>query len=211
MAEIIQQDSGRKKGGKRRPKKHSTNIDMTPMVDLMCLLITFFMLTTAFSKPKVMEIVLPEKNKNPEDTKNAPQIPKERTLNILMTGNDKVYWYIGIASEKEVPKLNKTDYSDNGVRKILLDKNIALYKQIDEFNTKILKGELQIVKDSITAEIKKLKTADKVGPIVLIKADENATYRNVVDIIDEMAITNIARYSIVDPTPFELELLKTAQ
>lgn len=60
MAEIIQEEKGAK-GAKKRAKKHSTHIDMTPMVDLMCLLITFFMLTTAFSKPKVMEIVLPEK------------------------------------------------------------------------------------------------------------------------------------------------------
>jgi biopolymer transport protein ExbD len=63
MAEIIQEEKG-KKGGKRRPKKQSTRIDMTPMVDLMCLLITFFMLTTAFSKPKVMVITMPEKDQN---------------------------------------------------------------------------------------------------------------------------------------------------
>jgi hypothetical protein len=61
MAEIIQEEKGKKKGG----KKHPPHIDMTPMVDLMCLLITFFMLTTAFSKAKVMEIVLPEKLKDP--------------------------------------------------------------------------------------------------------------------------------------------------
>ena len=60
MAEIIQEEKG-KKGGKRRPKKHGTRIDMTPMVDLMCLLITFFMLTTAFSKAKVMVITMPER------------------------------------------------------------------------------------------------------------------------------------------------------
>lgn len=60
MAEIIQEEKG-KSGGKKRPKKHLPHIDMTPMVDLMMLLITFFMLTTAFTKSKVMEIVLPEK------------------------------------------------------------------------------------------------------------------------------------------------------
>ena len=60
MAEIIQAE-GKKKGGKRKAKKFSTHIDMTPMVDLMCLLITFFMLTTAFAKPKAMEITMPEK------------------------------------------------------------------------------------------------------------------------------------------------------
>ena len=62
MAEIIQEE---KAGGKKKAKKHAPHIDMTPMVDLMCLLITFFMLTTAFSKAKVMEINLPEKIKDP--------------------------------------------------------------------------------------------------------------------------------------------------
>ncbi len=62
MAEIIQEE---KAGGKKKAKKHAPHIDMTPMVDLMCLLITFFMLTTAFSKAKIMEINLPEKIKDP--------------------------------------------------------------------------------------------------------------------------------------------------
>ena len=61
MAEIIQEE---KAGGKKKAKKHAPHIDMTPMVDLMCLLITFFMLTTAFSKAKIMEINLPEKLKD---------------------------------------------------------------------------------------------------------------------------------------------------
>jgi biopolymer transport protein ExbD len=86
MGEIIVEETG-KKGGKRKAKKHSTRIDMTPMVDLMCLLITFFMLTTAFSKPKVMVITMPEKD-TPED-KNRPEIPKNRTLNILLTEGHK--------------------------------------------------------------------------------------------------------------------------
>ena len=88
MAEIIEQEKG-KKGGKRRPKKQSTRIDMTPMVDLMCLLITFFMLTTAFSKSKVMVITMPEKDQK-DQPKDQPKIPAWRTLNILLTDNDAV-------------------------------------------------------------------------------------------------------------------------
>ena len=81
MAEIIQEEKGGK-GGKKRPKKHSTNIDMTPMVDLMCLLITFFMLTTAFSKPKVMEIVLPEKLKDTTKVKSKSKAKVVKTVKI---------------------------------------------------------------------------------------------------------------------------------
>ena len=122
MAEIIQDEKG-KKGGKRRPKKHSTRIDMTPMVDLMCLLITFFMLTTAFSKPKVMIITMPEKN--PKDKpQDQPKISADRTMNVLLTGDDKVYWYNGlIEPKKPLPVLTKTDFSKDGIRKVLLSRN----------------------------------------------------------------------------------------
>ena len=61
MAEIIHEEKG--KGGKKRPKKGNPHMDMTPMVDLMCLLLTFFMLVGAFSKPKGMDIGLREKIK----------------------------------------------------------------------------------------------------------------------------------------------------
>ncbi|MBL6950584.1 MAG: biopolymer transporter ExbD, partial [Bacteroidales bacterium] len=71
MAQIQSKDQG--KGGKKKAKRYSTEIDMTPMVDLMCLLITFFMLTTAFAKPKVMVITMPEKDKT-EEEKDKPQI-----------------------------------------------------------------------------------------------------------------------------------------
>ena len=81
MAEIIQEEKG--KGGKKKPKKHAPHIDMTPMVDLMCLLITFFMLTTAFSKAKIMEINLPEKIQDPTK-QEAPKISASRTLNIIL-------------------------------------------------------------------------------------------------------------------------------
>jgi len=82
-----------KKGkGKKRKSKGVPFIDMTPMVDLMCLLITFFMLTTAFTKAKVMEIVLPEKLQNNEP-QSAPRIAASRTLNILLGPDDKVFMY----------------------------------------------------------------------------------------------------------------------
>jgi len=209
MAEIIQEEKGAK-GGKKRPKKHSTNIDMTPMVDLMCLLITFFMLTTAFSKPKVMEIVLPEKVKDTTNVK-SPQVPAARTLNIILGNKDVIYWYVGIIDPNKppIPVINKTDYSKDGIRKILLDKNKELFKKIYELKEKVKKGELVMPNDSLTSEIKKLKSADDVGPIVLIKAEEDCKYKNFVDIIDEMAITNIARYAVVDLNPNEIiELAK---
>ncbi len=91
MAEIIQQEKG--KGGKKRAKRILPHMDMTPMVDLMMLLITFFMLTTSMAKAKVMDITLPDKIIDPDQ--EAPKIPASRTVNIILGPENKIYWYPG--------------------------------------------------------------------------------------------------------------------
>lgn len=210
MGEIIVQEKG-KKGAKRRPKKQSTRIDMTPMVDLMCLLITFFMLTTAFSKPKVMIITMPEKN--PEDKpQEAPRISAERTLNIILSEGNKVYYYNGLADPKKppLPTIIKSDFSKDGIRKLLLDRNRDLFTKIANYRELRLTGKLVVADTTADQEIKRMKKEDKKGPIVLIKADKSAKYKDIVNIIDEMAICNIASYAVVDISPLELEMLKTA-
>jgi biopolymer transport protein ExbD len=210
MGEIVQDEKAHK-GGKRKSKKHSTRIDMTPMVDLMCLLITFFMLTTAFSKPKVMVITMPEKN-DTDKPKDAPEISAYRTLNILLTDGDKVYYYIGLADPKKppLPTLVKSDFSKDGIRKLLLEKNKDLFTKIAEYRDKRITGKIVVADTTADNEIKRMKKDDKAGPIVLIKPDDKTKYKDIVAIIDEMAITNIASYAVVDPSPVELELLKTA-
>ena len=210
MGEIIVEEKG-KKGGKRQAKKHSTRIDMTPMVDLMCLLITFFMLTTAFSKPKVMVITMPEKD--PKDKpENQPQIAAFRTLNIILTEGSKVYYYIGLADPKKppLPELVKSNFSKDGIRKILLLKNKDLFTKIAEYRDKRVTGKTVVADTTADAAIKKFKKEDNKGPIVLIKADDKAKYKDIVNIIDEMAICNIASYAVVDMSPVETEMLKNA-
>jgi len=253
MGEIIQEEKV-EEGGKKKPKKHSTNIDMTPMVDLMCLLITFFMLTTAFSKPKVMEITMPEKN---DDIPPEQQTKVRDPINIIMSGEDKVYWYIGMADPKKppLPELIKTDYSKDGIRKMLLQKNKAVFKKVEAINEEYKKGTLKMTTEYLDfrkAELSKMIDEGKADaasvnkkiaeiqdqfnkndkdlnkefhewkirelkkdktlkpPVILIKADEYAKYKNIVDIIDEMAICNIAGYAVVDISPVELDMLKTA-
>lgn len=228
MGEIIQEEKGHK-GGKKKPKKHSTAIDMTPMVDLMCLLITFFMLTTAFSKPKVMEIILPEPPK-PEDTIEKTKIDTIRALTIILGKEHAVYYYKGKADLTSV--VHKSDFSDEGIRKILLDKNESLSKKIAEIKDKVKEANFKIdavmpknkldslrktLRDNeivnlyVDEEIKKAKADDDLGPIVLIKADEGVKYKDFVDIIDEMSIANIARYAITDIMPVEKEMILTAK
>lgn len=207
MGEIIQEE--KHKGGKRRPKKHSTRIDMTPMVDLMCLLITFFMLTTAFSKPKIMQIVLPEKIKKGEKV-DPPKIAESRTINIILGPQDKIYWYPGKLDPENPPVLQETDFSDTGVRQMLLDRNRALFNKISDFENKILTGEIEMKPDSVEATKKKLKKDDDTGPIVLIKPYKTSVYKNFVDIIDEMSIVGIGTYTFTDISWIEEKMVATA-
>ena len=129
MAEIAQGGGGGKKGGKIRSKKTSTRIDMTPMVDLAFLLLTFFVMTTTLNKPQTMEITMPE-----EDEKEPPKVNEKHVLTLVMGRNDKIYWYIGITD----PEVKVTNFSHNGIRKLLLEKKrdipklIVLIKSLDE-------------------------------------------------------------------------------
>ncbi|MBI5010309.1 MAG: biopolymer transporter ExbD [Bacteroidia bacterium] len=210
MAEIIVEEKG--KGGKRKAKKHPPHLDMTPMVDLMCLLITFFMLTTAFSKSKVMEIILPEKLKD-DKPQEAPRISASRTLNIILGPNNKLYWYPGAVKPEDfsnLPPLMETDYSADGIRKLLLERNRTLAKRIDEFNKDVISGKIQISQDSVRGAISQLKKVDDTGPIVLVKAYKDANYGNFVDILDEMNICGIARYTFMKIAWYEVKMVETA-
>jgi len=209
MAEIVQEEKG--KGGKKRPKKHPPHIDMTPMVDLMCLLITFFMLTTAFSKSKIMEIVLPEKLRDPNQ--EAPKISASRTLNIILGPEDRVFTYPGSVKSEDynnLPPLNLTDFSATGIRQVLLERNRALFKKIDDFRQQVIAGRVVISQDSLQSSIRRLKSDDDTGPIVLIKAYKEANYGNFVDILDEMNICGIARYTFVDIAWYEEKMVENA-
>ena len=209
MAEIIQEEKA--KGGKKRAKKHAPRIDMTPMVDMMCLLITFFMLTTAFSKAKVMEIILPEKIKDPTK-QEAPKISASRTLNIILGPENKVYTYPGTVKPEgynSLPPLNETDFSATGIRQMLLERNRALFKKIEDFHQQVISGKINISPDSVRSSISKLKKDDDTGPIVLIKAYKKANYGNFVDILDEMNICGIAVFMFVPIAWYEDKMVET--
>jgi len=208
MAEIIQNEGGGKQKGKRRAKHYSARIDMTPMVDLFCLLLTFFMLTTSMSKPKVMEIVLPEKE-DPKDKTKQPEVDSAKALNIILIGDDKVLWYNGLANPAKppLPRMHETNFSDDGIRKVLLQRNKELFTKIEQMKADVVTGKIEMHRDSVDSARKRFMRQDKAGPVVLLKAYEGVKYKNVVDILDEMAITNIALYALVDINDVEKKMV----
>lgn len=148
---------------------------MTPMVDLGFLLITFFMLTTTMSKPKTMEINMPDKTQ--DEKKNKLKVVAKNTITLLLDKDNSVYWYRGVLEpEKPLDELTKTDFK--GIRKSLLD----------------LKNEIG---SAINPETKKTEWAI----IVVIKLTDRAKYKNMVDILDEMNINDMQKFAIVDISP----------
>lgn len=169
MAEL-NTDSGGDKGGKVRSKKQNSKVDLTAMVDLAFLLITFFMLTTSLSKPQAMSLGLPDK-KPKEDSKDL-KVDENRTMTVLLGADNKLYYYMGIINTPMAPK--EIAYGKDGIRKELIKrkKEVAAY----------------------TAA----KGNPDQGMIVIIKPTNKSTYKNVVDILDEMAINAVPTYTIVN-------------
>src|SRR5688500_4490514 len=207
MAEVQQQEGGSdRKHKKVRAKKSSTHIDMTPMVDLAFLLLTFFMLTTTFSKPKTMEINMPEKKVEPEEQQ---KIKESQALTVLLTANNKIVWYAGLGDDPEKPPVtNVADFSLNSPRsihKVILDRNRNIFDRVQLTKDSIARGLVPEVEGKRhIAAYKGIKD----GLVVLIKPDSTAKYKNVVDILDEMNVCAVGRYAIVDITDSENELQK---
>ena len=158
------------------------------MVDLAFLLITFFMLTTTFSKPKAMEVNMPDKSNDPN--KSTEKVKASLTTTFVLGENDIIYYYSGLDN----PNVSQTNYSENGLRKVVL------------------------------SDIKSKVTQYGEDPIYIIKASKDSRYKNVVDILDEMAIAGnyvvlyngVERktrlsYAMVDITKDDEELIAKAK
>ncbi|MDO6392404.1 biopolymer transporter ExbD [Pontibacter sp. BT731] len=159
MAEMQQKADSGGKGGKKRAKRQSTKIDMTPLVDLAALLITFFMLTTTFNKPQTMEINMPKKVENEEE---QIALKASNAMTIILGADDKLYYYFGLAEDN--PEIVESSYAANGIRKVLLSSQV--------------------------------KSNDMMT--VMVKPMEGSRYKNMVDILDELKITDTKRFAMVD-------------
>jgi len=207
MAEIAEGGGGGgHKGGKKRAKKGSTRVDMTPMVDLAFLLLTFFVLTSTFSKPKVMSLTYPAKPKI-DDPKDKQEV--KNAITFLLT-EDKIYYYKGEFRPKPNDKgpatvLSETTFGAQGVRKLLADENHYVLEKKMDLERRLQNREIA---DSTYKRMLIDAKKDTKALKVLIKTDLKATCKNFIDLIDELKINDIGVIAPVDLTASEETLMK---
>jgi biopolymer transport protein ExbD len=207
MAEIQEGGGGGHKGGKKRAKKQSTRVDMTPMVDLAFLLLTFFVLTATFSKPKSMELTFPAPPEKIED-----QPPIKNGITFLLTKDDRIFYYEGEFKQVDDPvkgpktTLSELNFSQGslGLHKYLLDKNKEMHEKIRVLDEK---HKNNLLPDTTFKRMVREVKADKSSYTYLIKTDDKATYKNVIDVIDELNVNVVGKYVMVDILKPELDLI----
>jgi biopolymer transport protein ExbD len=141
--------------GKLNRRRISVHIDMTPMVDLAFLLLTFFVMTTTLMKHSVMEIKQPVSDVDDNYTPVKP----EKVLNLVLAKNNKVYWYMGISGSEATI----TDYSSSGIRKLLTKKNAeikGLYVFIKASDQSRYQNMVDILDEVIIANINNYSLLD---------------------------------------------------
>jgi biopolymer transport protein ExbD len=191
-------DSGsHKKGpGVKKAKKLSTRVDMTPMVDLGFLLITFFIFTTTMSSPKALNLNMPKDTKNEEELNKAKE---SGALTIMLGKNNGVFYYEGqLAPDGS----NFKTASFATIREEIINKKKEVMKtHVHDSNCPKIWAENKGDKNSCLDR----------DFVVVIKPDDEATYRNTVDMLDEMTINNVKRYAMIDITPQELEVVRATE
>lgn len=210
---------GKQKASKQ--KKMNVRVDFTPMVDMMMLLITFFMLCTSLSKPQTMQLTMPSNDNVDKNDKTATKA--SQTITIYVCADNVIYHVDGLPNYNDPSCLKKTTWGKNGIRKVLLEHRtddgsapvaeIKLAKQkLDEkklanptaWPDSIYQKALNDIKDG-NIDGKKIPTMT-----IIIKATDNSSYKNMVDALDEMQISNIGKYVIDKINPDDVKLLKSA-
>ena len=205
---------------KSRQKKQQTRVDFTPMVDMMMLLITFFMLCTTLAKPQTMELSMPTNDKNlSDDDKTVTKA--SYTITLFVTADNQIHYVEGLPKYDDPTCLKKTTWGKNGIRKVLIDHvtedGTQPVLQVMEAKAKLdeKKEKTNMPKEKYDEEVKNIKNGiidgNKISTMtIIIKATDNATYRNVVDALDEMQICSVGKYVIDKINDQDKKLLKEA-
>ena len=194
---------------RNKQKKMNARVDFTPMVDMIMLLVTFFMLCTSLIKPKTMEIVMPSRKTDMSEQQKS-QVAASKAVTILIDENNAVYYYTGLP---DTAKLKSTDYTENGLRHALLGINSVAQEKVkalkQAYNMKASSNPRQdsINRANYRDELTKIKNSD-VTPSVIIKATDKSTYKNLIDVLDEMQICCIGKYVIDKITDGDIAKIK---
>ena len=201
-----------------KQKKKNTRVDFTPMVDMMMLLITFFMLCTTLSKPQAMQLTMPSNDKNGQD-EDKSATKASHTIAIILAGNDKIYHIDGLPNYEDPNCLKETTWGKNGIRKVLIEhvteEGIAPVAKIMVAKNELDKKKLansKMTDEQYQKELTELKNGnlptEKVPTLtIIIKALDTASYKNMVDALDEMQICSIGKYVIDKVNDNDMKLL----
>jgi len=208
-------DSGHKKGpGVKKAKKLSTRVDMTPMVDLGFLLITFFIFTTTMSTPSTMDLFMPKDTDKDEEQNKA----KASGALTVMIGKDNHLFYYEGELAVDASNFKQGTFSPTPViaptgDSILPIRTVILRKKMDVINAHQHDAGCEKLQEKAkAANDPNWKTAclDK-DLVVVIKPGDEATFKNTVDMLDEMAISAVKRYAMVDLFDVEKQLIKKTE
>lgn len=202
-----------------KQKKVDLRVDFTPMVDMMMLLITFFMLCTSLSKPQTMQLTMPSNDEN-VSKEDRTATKASQTITIYVAGNDKIYYVAGIPNYNDPSCLKETTWGKDGIRKVLInhvteDGTIpvpTIMKAKADLDKKKLSNPAKYPDSVYNKELDKLKNGEVDGQkiptlTIIIKATDTASYKNLVDALDEMQICSIGKYVIDNITPEDKGLL----
>jgi biopolymer transport protein ExbD len=197
-------DSHKKGPGVKKAKKLSTRVDMTPMVDLGFLLITFFVFTATMSTPTTLDLNMP---KDVDDPNKKTEVKQSGVLSIMLGKGDQVYYYEGQLEVTE-GKNNFKQTTFKGIRDIIIAKKNEV-KGRHQHNDEICNPERQSAKKKGDPNWE--KACEDVDFVIIIKPNEDATYKNTVDILDEMTINQVKRYAMVKVLEDEMNLIRATE
>ena len=203
-----------------KQKKAHVRVDFTPMVDMLMLLITFFMLCTTLSKPQTMELTMPSNDKNTQDNqKNEAKASESITL--YVTADNKIFYGEGIPQYSNPAWLKETTWGNDGIRKILRNHSTAngvkpvtrIELAVKELNADKAKNPKMYTDSIYQSKLSKIKGGElndgKIPTLtIIIKPSDNASYKNMVDALDEMQILSIGTYVIDKINSDDAKLLK---
>ena len=206
-----------------KQKKINVRVDFTPMVDMLMLLITFFMLCTTLSKPSSMELFMPSNDKNIQE-QNKNEAKASQTVTLYVAADNKLYYGEGIPEYNNPDWIKETTWTDKGIRDVLrnhavesgqrpVNRIIIAMEKLEQdkknhpekypIDSIFLKKKAEIMRGEIDGE--KVPTLT-----IVIKPTDNSTYQDMINALNEMQILSIGTY-VIDKINQDDEKLLTSK